>query len=505
MGSTRSRVVRWGWERIDLKILFVAVEVSPLAKVGGLADVAGSLPKALKKLGHDVRIVMPAYQMILDDPRWDCRQVANMVVPDGRHANKHAFISETKVGDVPVYLVGTDEWFTDTVSSDTVYLPGIERYLFFSEAVLALPEAVDWMPDVVHCNDWHTGFVPVLMREKYGPQWLHSASVFTIHNFAYQGEFDTDVLDRLELPRSLYNPRDVEAWGRVNFLKAGCVFSDRVNTVSERYAEEIQTPEFGCRLEGLMQHLSQLGRLSGILNGIDREVFNPSTDPVVPKPFSVEDPSGKSCATAELRKRLNLEHRDDVPVLGVVSRLSGQKGLDLLVSIAAEVAALPAQLVVQGLGDPWLVDRLRELEAAHPARIRFINAFDEEMAQLVYAGSNMFLMPSAFEPCGLGQMIALRYGTIPIVRRTGGLADTIFEGENGFVFANKNAEDFMAALRRAKRAFDKPEAWSRLVQNALKADFGWDRSARAYAELYEKAVKPRRPSNVVEAYASTLR
>ncbi len=475
-----------------MKILFASVEVSPFAKVGGLADVASSLPKALRVRKHDARIVMPAYGMILADPRWKRERVlTDLQVCMNGHWEELAFVDKMEFDGVPIYLIGSDRWFGEATRSDLVYQPGVDKYLFFSEAVLAMAEALKWMPDVVHCNDWHTGFIPVLMREKYDRVWSRTAGVYTIHNFAYQGEFGMEVLDKLGLPHSLFNARDVEAWGAVNFLKSGCVYADRVNTVSKRYAEEIQTPAYGCKLEGLMRHLKAEGKLSGILNGIDTDVFNPATDPLLPAHFSATQPGGKKECRAALLKQLGLPNDPAVPILGVVSRLSEQKGLDLLVAAAERLIALPAMVVVQGLGDPWLVEKLETLQKQFPDRLRFIQAFDEKMAQLVYSGSDLFAMPSRFEPCGLGQLIALRYGTVPVVRHTGGLADTIFEGQNGFVFEDATADDFLFAVARAAQAFAKPDVWAKYVATALSADFSWTSSALKYEDLYAAALEAR--------------
>ena len=297
-----------------MKILFVSAEVAPFAKVGGLADVAGALPKALRALGHDVRIIMPLYRMIEDDPRWNlATTLGSFEVTMSPSWRKTATFMETEHAGVPIGFIGTDEWLDLSVGSDTLYQPGGMQHLFFSEAVLRAMEELDWIPDVIHCNDWHTGFLPVLMREKHARRWNSVASVFTIHNFAYQGDFGIEILDALDLPRRLFNPEQVEAWGRVNFLKAGCVYADQVNTVSETYAQEIQTQEYGCRLDGLMQHLERLGRLCGILNGIDMDVFADvavdAIDDVVleavlgavpgdradPAPCFLVDPAGQPC------------------------------------------------------------------------------------------------------------------------------------------------------------------------------------------------------------------
>jgi len=471
-----------------MKVMFVSAEVSPLAKVGGLADVAGSLPKALRALGHDVRIVMPAYQMVLDDPQWGAKRIRQGVpVKINSKWQKAMDVYEVNLGGVPVYMIGTDEWFTESNRSEALYLPGGDHYLFFSVAALKLPKALGWRPDVVHCNDWHTGFVPVLMRERDPFEWAQTASVFSIHNLAYQGEFDIDVLDRLDLPRCLYNPNQLETFGTVNFLKAGMVFADQVNTVSPRYALEIQTPQYGCRLEGLMRYLDEQDRLTGVLNGIDQEMFNPATDPDLPAHFSIDDLAGKKICRTKLFEELELPEIPDTPVMGVVSRISTQKGMDLI--IAAAEAVLPrAQLIVLGAGDPVIADAFHLLKRHFKDRVAFHEGFHLSLAPRIYAGCDMFLMPSAFEPCGLGQMIAMRYGTVPIVRFTGGLADTVADEENGFVFYEKTGSAFAMAVNRAIDAFHRPDDWSALVHACMAADHSWSISAHEYEKIYERAL-----------------
>jgi starch synthase len=471
-----------------MKVLFVSAEAAPFAKVGGLADVAGALPKALRELGHDVRLVMPLYRMIEDDPRWSLTtSLPRFDVEMNSNWTKTAVFKETDHEGLPVGFIGTDEWFNESVSSETLYYPGGTQHLFFCAAVLKAMEELDWIPDVIHVNDWHTGFLPVLLKEKAGERWSDVASVFTIHNLAYQGEFGLEALDALGLPHSLFHYERTEAWGRVNFLKAGCVYADRVNTVSETYAKEVQTPEFGAHLDGLMRHLSAEGRLSGILNGIDTDVFDPSADPDIPFHFSARDPANKAADRAALLQELGLPVDPETPLFGVVSRLSSQKGLDLIVAAAETLFDLPIRLVVQGLGDPIIADALRDLERRYPDNFRFVQRFDAPLAQRIYAGCDGFLMPSAFEPCGLGQLIAMRYGTVPVVRRTGGLADTVMEGENGFVFDRKEPMALIAAVTRAVDCFRDCDRWETIMLEGMKSDHGWTASALKYVTLYEEA------------------
>jgi len=483
-----------------LKILYVSAEVAPFAKVGGLADVAGSLPKELRAMGHDVRVLMPAYGMVEHDPKFAAKtDLGRFPVRLSSTWTKLAYLKECNMHGVPVYLLGTDEWFNTTTSSQTVYQPGYEQYLFLAKGALAACKKLGWIPDIVHCNDWHTGFLPVILNECGDKTWDETASVFSIHNLAYQGEFGQDVLQKLDLPEVLYNLHQLETYGSVNFLKAGCVFSDRVNTVSPTYSREIQTPEYGCRLEGLMKHLSEYGRLSGILNGIDLEEFNPATDPHIAANFSVADPTGKAMCKQAIQKELGLPVDLTKPLAGVVSRPSSQKGMDLLLSEAPRLFELGLQLIVQGLGDPWLATEFTALQRDFPDQFRFVEKFDADLAQRVYAGSDLFLMPSCFEPCGLGQMIALRYGTIPVVRHTGGLADTVFEGVNGFVFYEQTGSELFAAVKRALDSFSDGPKWKKFVVRGLESDLGWMVSARKYVDLYEAALQDRRGLSTAQA------
>jgi starch synthase len=355
------------------------------------------------------------------------------------------------------------------------------------------------MPDVIHCHDWHTGLVPVLMRERFRNEFAETAAVYTIHNLAYQGEFDLDVLDKLCLPRALFNPHQVEAWGRLNFLKAGAAFSNRVNTVSPTYAKEILSPSYGANLDGFMRSLSDRGRLSGILNGIDQDVFNPATDPDLPAHYSADDMAGKDLCKQALLAELELEPIPGAPLLGVVSRMSSQKGMDLIAETARELFDLPVQLVILGAGEPPIVDALTCLAREYPRHLRYMDGFNLPLGARIYGACDGFLMPSSFEPCGLGQMIARRYGALPLVRATGGLVDTVTEGEDGFVFHQRSPEEFVATVRRLAKAFKAPKKWAKLVHHAMKMDAGWRSSALEYERLYQEAAGDEKASHLQTA------
>jgi starch synthase len=487
----------------------------------------------MAKLGHDVRTVMPLYKTVETNSELKLKTVlSDIKVSINPMWHKRATVKERYPNGMRTYFIGTDEWFNEVDKSEKIYAPGVDAYLFFAQAVLRMCEELNWIPDVIHCNDWHTGMIPVLMREQASERFSETGALFTIHNLAYQGEFGIDTLDKLGLSRELFDHHRLETYGFVNFLKSGCVYADTVNTVSEGYSKEIQTPDYGCRLDGMMRHLSDHGRLSGIVNGIDQDEFNPATDRRIAANFDADHPQQKSKCREAMFKVLNWEPIKNAPVAGIVSRLSEQKGMDLILEVAPRLFELPVQIVVQGLGDPWLAGEFRKLEKKYPKHFRFAQKFDVQLAQTVYSGCDLFLMPSAFEPCGLGQLIAMRYGTIPVVRATGGLADTVFEsgsesaecgvlnaesGEwraesgqpptanrqlqssNGFVFHNRDHNEFADCVERAAKAFSNLPAWAQIVDNAMRADHSWTVSAAKYEQLYMKCVLARRSS---EAKAS---
>ncbi len=481
-----------------MNILFVAAEVAPFAKVGGLADVAGALPKALKALGHDVRIAMPCYRMIEENPRYAVRNlIAPFDIPIHWQYTERASVRETRAdGDVPVYLVRNDHYFQGAVDSKSVYSLEPEPYIFFCRAVMEAIPRLDpaWKPDVIHCNDWHTGLCPVYLDLYYRDKraWADTARVFTIHNLAYQGEFSRHYLWRAGLPEDLFTYDRLEFFGRVNFMKGGLIFSEIVNTVSETYSREIQTPEYGANLDGLLRHLAWHNRLSGIVNGIDYEEFNPSTDSRIAARYSAADPTGKRTCKRALQRECGLPEDDRAMVIGMVSRLTDQKGFDLVHQAAWRLMQLPVQIVLLGTGDRHYEQFFRDLEAGNRSRVRANLTFNADLAQRIYAGSDLFLMPSRFEPCGLGQLISLRYGTVPLVRATGGLADTVQDHTDGrmgtgFMFQEYSAGALIHALERALEAFGRPEEWATLVRAGMEANFSWSGSAQKYAELYMRA------------------
>lgn len=489
----------------NLKILIIAAEVAPFAKVGGLADVAGALPRALRALGHDVRVAMPCYRMIEDDPSFGIEDlIGPFPVPIHESRTGTAWVRQTRIaGDIPVYLIAGHRHFADASDSSRVYAADVDPYIFFDRAVTAfVPRLVpSWCPDVVHCNDWHTGLIPVYLSEecRAHPTWAETASVFTIHNLAYQGDQPYQALRDAGLRPELFRFDMLESYGRMNFLKGGVVFSDVTNTVSETYAREIQTPQYGCGLDGLMRYLAGQGRLRGIVNGIDFDAYDPMTDARIASRYGAGKRAGKARCRKALQKELGLGDCSG-PVIGIVSRLAEQKGFDLIQSAMPSILEMPVQFVLLGMGDPELERYFTELAASRAGQVAVRVVFDADLAQRIYAGADLFLMPSRFEPCGLGQLMSLRYGTPPIVRLTGGLADTITEADAaagtgyGFTFEEPTVAAMLAAIRRAVGLFGDAPAWSALVNRALRADFSWGRSAPGYVRMYEDAISRRRTS-----------
>jgi starch synthase len=469
-------------------VLYATSEMVPLVKTGGLADVAGSLPAALVELGCNVTVVLPHYRELVHD-------VAPRTIRTA-HLHGHAIeIRETTTRHQQrVWLVACDELFdrpgTPYQSPDGHdWRDNAERFALFARAIAWLatePANADDRADIVHLNDWPTGLAAALLaRERAAPP-----SVFSIHNLAYQGIFDHTTFMRLGLPAELWSMDALEFHGAMSFIKAGIAFADRVTTVSPSYAEEIQTPEFGHGLDGLIRHRG--GALRGILNGIDQSVWNPATDRHLRARYSVDDLPRKQINKRALQATLRLT-ASDAPLFGVVSRLAQQKGIDLIVAIADELLGLPAQLVVLGSGDPDLEGALTSLAQRHPDRCAFTRGFDEALAHQIEAGVDIFLMPSRYEPCGLNQMYSQRYGTVPVVRRTGGLIDSVQPAHGrrgtGFLFDAATPAALLDAARAAVAAFRKRLVWQSLQRNGMQQDFSWQRSATQYRRLYRELVQ----------------
>ena len=470
------------------KVLLVSAECAPLAKAGGLADVVGTLPKSLKKLGIDARVIMPYHHGI--------KAKYNDRVEHMCHFASHFDWREVYVGveklvldGMTVYLIDNEEYF-----GDVMYRGGreeIEQYAYFTRAVLDAIPVLDFTPEILHLNDWQTGLIPLVARSQYqGSMQSGLKFLLTIHNIAYQGKWSFDYLHHLlGIDWSWYTPDVVEHYGCANFLKTGCVCADRINTVSPSYAREIMTPYYADGLDGI---LNARGReLSGIVNGIDVEVFNPGADPLIPAKYSRGRLKGKAVCKAALQERLGLEKKPDAPLFAMVTRMTEQKGFDLVAAVLDEMMGeSDMQFVLLGTGDRRFEDFMRGAEARWKGRLCAYIGYNEELAHLVYAGSDFYVMPSRFEPCGISQMIAMRYGSVPIVRETGGLRDTVepynkFTGEGtGFRFANYDAGELRDKIREARWCYGNDEIMKGLIGRGMSKDFAFDRSAEEYARLY---------------------
>jgi starch synthase len=485
-------------EQNKLKILFVSAEASPFAKTGGLADVAGSLPKALAELGHDVRVVMPKYKLIKADFEYVADfpvQIENRTETCVIRKTELPYKIKNRKRNLTYYFTDSYRYF----DRDGIYghFDDGERFVFFCRAVLQMLPLIGFKPDILHCNDWHTGPLCLLLKEEYAYLDFYKtiSTVYTIHNLEYQGNFSSDAIKLLNHDYTFFNADKAEFYGMFSFMKTGLVYSDVINTVSAVYAREIQTPQYGERLEGLLSRRS--GDLYGILNGISYEEFNPATDKAIAKNFDADTFQDKKENKYALQKEMGLPV-SDVPVIGLISRLSGQKGLNLIIEEIDDILRKDLQFILLGAGDDYYQDQFRRIAAQYPGKIAIHIGFNAHLAQQIYAGCDMFLMPSRFEPCGLGQIISLRYGTIPIVRATGGLAETITdydadpENGNGFSFANFSSEEMLYAIERALRLYyDKPGEWDKLIVRALKTDFSWGVSAKKYEDLYLHAIRKR--------------
>ncbi len=482
-----------------LKVVMFAAEASPFAKVGGLGDVMGALPKALAKLGVRTAVVIPYYRAAraggFDIRR--CDSVPGFDVPMGSSI-EHAEVFQTRFEEtsVDVFLIGSRRYFDregiyDDPGTGEGYPDNMARFVFFMKSGLELLLRLEMDADIIHCHDSHSALIPPLIRVNYNddPFFARTGTLLTIHNIAYQGLYPKEALYYAGIDmRHFYPMSPFEFYGKVNFMKAGIQFADKINTVSPTYAAEIQTgPEFGFGLEGVLRSRSE--DVSGIVNGIDVEEWNPETDPYLPARFSVRDLSGKAECKRQVLRSFGLPMQGDrVPLIGIVSRLADQKGFDLFEEALEEIASLDLQLVVLGTGQRKYHEMFEAIAARYPAKAAVRLSFDNALAHRIEAGCDMFLMPSRYEPCGLNQLYSFRYGTIPIVRATGGLADTVQPyGENegtGFLFTGYSAREMMNAIRRALAVYSDPGRWRPLMIRAMSQDWSWNRSAGEYVRLY---------------------
>jgi starch synthase len=491
------------------RIVMFSAEVAPFAKVGGMGDVVGALPKALWKLGVQTSVVIPAYASVLQQNQFDfrpCKTVSGFNVRIGNET-EHAEIFQIRLdnSDVDVYLIGSRKFFDrpgiyNDPDSGEGYPDNGARFLFFMKSGLELLLRLGSPVDIIHCHDSHTALIPGMIRTNYGgsPFFNDIGTLFTIHNLAYQEVYPKKVLHYAGIDYKHFYPMSpFEYWNKVNFMKAGILMSDKVNTVSQTYAVEIQSShEFGHGLEGVLH--SRRMDVSGIVNGIDYEEWDPETDPLIPAHYSGNDFSGKEKCKEHLRRQFNLPClRERAPLIGMVSRLADQKGFELIAEAVPEIVALNMQMVILGVGQRKYHELLQQIASQYPDKIAVNLAFDNELAHRIEAGCDMFLMPSRYEPCGLSQLISLRYGTIPVVRATGGLADTVipYEKENGtgFSFHGYSAEEMMTALKQALTVYSDATRWQALMVRAMAEDWSWNKSADRYKQLYRSIYLKRHP------------
>jgi starch synthase len=477
-----------------MKVAFLASEVIPYAKTGGLADVAGALPKFLAGLGAEVQVFMPFYREV-KKKNLPLRPAVELALLE-MGGKKLAYRVYALAADgVKFYFIDRPDYYDreglyGTSAGD--YPDNGERFAFFSRAALETMRTLGFCPDIIHGHDWQSALTFAYLRTTYAADafFARTRSLFTIHNLAYQGLFAEELLEHVGLPHSLFNLNDLEFYGQVNALKAGILYATAVTTVSPSYSQEIQTPAFGCGLDGLLR--SRSAALTGILNGVDYKDWDPATDRLIPRNYTPGDLSGKAVCREDLAALFGLEVPADLPVAGMVTRLAGQKGLDIVCEALADLLGLGLRLVILGTGDQKIQDFLIAARAKSPDRLGLKIAFDERIAHTIYAGSDLFLIPSRYEPCGLTQMYAMKYGTVPVVRATGGLIDSVEEFDpktgtgNGFKFAAPEPAPLVDAAARAVAMFKRPTEWRRLVANAMAADFSWTRSAAAYLDLYKK-------------------
>ncbi|HHX18571.1 MAG TPA: glycogen synthase GlgA [Clostridium sp.] len=475
------------------KVLFASSEVDPFAKTGGLADVAASLPKALSGLGQDIRVVMPKYKNI-PQKYVDKMEYIGYIYVDISWRHQFCAILKLEQDGVIYYFLDNEYYFNR--DGYYGYDDEAERFAFFCKALIEFLPVVDFKPDIIHCNDWQTGVVSLLLNVHYKHLEFYQniKTVYTIHNLKYQGVFPKEVLgELLGVPWEYFTSDGIEFYDKVNYLKAGVAYSDIINTVSKTYAEEIKTDFYGENLNSILNTRSQ--DLYGILNGIDMERNDPATDERIFENFSKDNMEGKLVNRHMLQQTVGFDERIDIPIIGIISRLVDQKGFDLIDFVMEELLKLDIQLIILGAGERKYEEMLKHYEGKYPKKLSVNLKYDALLAQRIYAGSDMFLMPSLFEPCGLSQMFSLRYGTIPIVRETGGLKDTVTQYNeitqkgNGFTFKRYNAHDMLFAIKQAIHYYYHRGTWEFLMYNGMSEDFSWEKSAKEYIDLYKKALK----------------
>jgi starch synthase len=464
-----------------MRVLFATPECAPLTKTGGLGDVSAALPAALRGIGHEVRVVMPGYRAVLEGLP-GAREVARLELLETQCRLLEA--GDFLVVDCPALYQRDGGPYQDAAGAD--WQDNARRFGLLSRAAALLAggsSPLEWRPQILHCNDWPCGLAPVYLSFEKS----RAAAVMTVHNLAFQGLFDASWMKPLALPAAAFAIEGVEFYGKLSFLKGGLAYADAITTVSPTYAREIQTEELGCGLDGLLR--ARREALSGIANGIDVELWDPQRDPQIAQTYGRWNLERKAANKEALQKRLGLEPRPDLPLLGAVCRFTEQKGIDLVAEASEALLGLPAQLALLGSGERRYEDALRDLAARRSGSAGVVVGFDEGLAHLVEAGADLFLMPSRFEPCGLNQMYSQRYGTPPVARATGGLVDTVADGETGFLFSRATSEELVATVRRALDAWRDARRWREMQRRAMERDFSWAAPARQYAGLYSRLAR----------------
>lgn len=473
------------------KVLFVASECVPFIKTGGLADVVGSLPKCFNKEYYDVRVILPKYMCMKQEYK-DMLQYKAHFYMDLNWRSQYVGVLELQYEGIWFYFIDNEYYFAGAKPYGNIY-EDIEKFAFFSKAALSALPVIGFQPDIVHCHDWQTGLIPVFLKDKFheGEFFRNMKSIMTIHNLKFQGIWDMKtVKDITGLPAYYFTPDKLEAYGDANYLKGGLVYADAITTVSETYAEEIKTPFYGEHLDGLLN--SRAHDLRGIVNGIDYDEYNPETDPYIAKNYNAKNFRKEKVKNKRaLQEELGLEVNEKKFMLGIVSRLTDQKGFDLIAYMMDEICQQDLELVVLGTGEERYENMFRHFAWKYQGKVSANIYYSEAMSHKIYASADAFLMPSLFEPCGLSQLMSLRYGTLPIVRETGGLKDTVipyneYEGTGtGFSFANYNAHEMMNTIKYAHYVYiEKKREWNKLIDRAMAADFSWNASAAKYDELY---------------------
>ncbi len=492
--------------RDPIKVLIVSSEIVPFAKTGGLADVVGSLPRELRGLGVEVKLAMPKYSAVKDITE---RILEPVKIAIGEKSETADFsVANLPETEIEVYFIGNESYFgreelyRDKDTGED-YADNDERFIFFSRAIFSLIENLGWIPDVIHCNDWQTGLIPAYIKTLYreNPLFRGIATLYTIHNMAYQGNFPLETLSKTGLGSDFFYPTGpLEFWGKVSFTKTGLVYSDVLNTVSETYAGEIQgSSEYGYGMEGILR--TRKDDLFGIINGVDYSIWNPETDDLIPHNYNKDDFSGKLKDKKYLLEKYNLPARARrTPLIGMVSRLADQKGFDIFAEAIDDIMSFDLQFILLGTGEKKYHKLFTKIASDYPKKFGVKLTFDNALAHQIEAGADMFLMPSKYEPCGLNQLYSLKYGTIPIVRATGGLADTVIDYNpstdtgTGFVFKEYSPSALLQIIERSISIFSNKGVWTRLMHRDMEEDFSWMVSAEKYLNLYRIAIEKRRKS-----------